>query len=165
MQGKQFLSPTMTASATGVVSCQSTPANRTAWKTPPTSTPSPQSHRPSQVPVESSGQDSSTSSGHHQSSLGHHQSSSGHPQSSSGQHQSSSGHHQSTPPSSGQDRSTTDISGHKKAVPLAHRALPQPLFLSLSHSAIPLTGDEKTDADILAFYRASQKLAAQGEYC
>ena len=156
MQGKQFLSPTLTASATGVVSCQSTPANRTAWKTPPTSTPSPQSHRHSQVPVDSSGQDTSTSSRHHQSSSGHRYST----DSSNSNH--TSGHHHSTPPSSGQD---SDISGHKKAVPLAHRALPQPLFLSPSHPAIPLTGDDKTDADILAFYRASQKLAAQGKPC
>ena len=35
--------------------------------------------------------------------------------------------------------------------------------VSRSHSSIPLTGDSRADADIIAFYRARQKLIQKGK--
>ena len=37
------------------------------------------------------------------------------------------------------------------------------LLIYRSHSSIPLTGDSRADADIIAFYRARQKLIQKGK--
>ena len=127
-------------------------AGRVAWRTPPVSTQS-------RLPMNSADiQESSGSSGHDQH---------------SGQHLGHdtgklvSGHHSTQ---SGQQAAV-----ETRNVPLASRTLthPQPLFPS-SHLSpppsksgpltsptphvVPLTGDPRADADILAFYRARQHL-------
>ena len=48
------------------------------------------------------------------------------------------------------------------AVPLLYRSAEGSEHYQPS---IPLTGDSRADADIIAFYKARQKLIQKGEYC